>query len=56
MQEKANLTLSYMNGEAGNGTVFVTVPLFFQLSVLFAVSGLFYMLLDENKWNIALNR
>lgn len=35
-QEKANLTLSYTNGEAGNGTVFVTVPLFFQMPILFA--------------------
>lgn len=59
MQEKANLTLSYTNGEAGNGTVFVqccfSSRFLFCLLLFFPASGLFYLLLDENKWNITLN-
>lgn len=51
MQEKANITF-YTNGEAGNGTVFVTMPLFFQMPILFAaVFSSFRLILSAFGWD-----
>lgn len=53
-RRKGLISLSYMNGEAGNGS-FSIVPVFSICLFCILLFYSFYLLLNDIKWNIALN-